>query len=158
MELTIAIISLITSIIALITSVLPLALNKRKLKKEFEEKYRQLQSDVASALTMCACYYHNPIDLAQMPEHKLPQEYVIASNELRKLGSTAIALSVTIPEREKKLPITKADLDNVSGCLIGLSNSMTTPYNCGVSAHALEFVAEREAEIRKLLHIEKTNS
>ena len=141
----------------ILSTILPFLFKKRE-PTEFDKQYEALRFDVAKALTMYACYYHNPVDLAQMPEHKLPQEYVTASDELRKLGSSASALAVTIPEKEKKPPITKADLDNVSGCLIGLSNSMTTPYNCGVSAHALDFVAEREAAIRKLLHIEKNNS
>lgn len=147
-----AIISFFSNILS---AILP-SLFKKREPTEFDKQYEALRFDVAKALTMYACYYHNPVDLAQMPEHKLPQEYVTASDELRKLGSTASALAVTIPE--KKFPITKDDLDNVSGCLIGLSNNMITPYNCGTSYEERAFATDREKEIRKLLHIEKTNS
>lgn len=141
----------------ILSAILPF-LFKKKEPSEFVKHYEKLRFDIATALTMYARYYYNPVDLAQMPEHKLPQAYVTASDELRKLGSTASALAVTFPKKETKLPITKADLDNISGCLIGLSNSMNTPYNCVATRKERDYVAEREKEIRKILHIEKANS
>lgn len=141
----------------ILSSILPF-LFKKKERSEFDKQYEKLRFDVASALTMYACYYHNPVDLAKTESHKLPKEYDDASVELRKLGSTASALAATIPEKGKKLPITKTDLDIISGSLIGLSNSMHTPYNCGTTREERDFVTEREKEIRKILHIEKANS
>lgn len=146
-----AIISFFSNILS---AILP-SLFKKREPTDLKKRYEKLRFDVAEALTMYACYYHNPVDLAQMSDHTLPQEYVTASNELRKLGSTASALAATMPEKEKKLPITKTDLANVSGYLIGLSNSMTTPYNCADIGEFRDYSYMREEKVRKLLNIEK---
>ena len=92
MELAISIISLVTAVIALLTAVLPSAFNTRRNSIEFFNKYYQMKSDVAAALTMYSCYYHNPIDLAKSEGQRLPQNYDDASVELRKLGATSSAL------------------------------------------------------------------
>ena len=52
MELAISIISLITAIIALLSSILPTTLNMRRDVIEFNNKYNQMRSDIAAALTM----------------------------------------------------------------------------------------------------------
>ena len=154
MELAISIISLITSIIALFAAVCPLIINKQKQKRaEFDRKYNELRTAVASALPMYACCYHNPINLAKRADHKLPPEYETAQTELRKLGATASALAATMPEKGKKLNATRVELGRVSECLIGLSNSMSTPY--GVSQDDRDCVRDIEKEIRDLLHIEQ---
>ncbi len=141
----------------ILAAILP-SVFKKKESSEFEKRYEKLRYDVAIALTMYARYYHSPVDLARQSDYALPQEYEIAATELRKLGSTARALSETIQEKEKILPINKADLMSVSGNLIGLSNSMCTPYNCGSSWEDRDAVRKYEAEIRKLLCIEKSTS
>lgn len=151
MELAISIISLITAIIALLSSILPTTLNMRRDVIEFNNKYNQMRSDIAAALTMYACYYHNPLDLAKQPDHKLPPSYETASVQLRTLGATASALAAIIPEKSKKIQTNKSDLREISGYLIGLSNSMHTPYDCGASIEDLRAVREWETEIKRLL-------
>lgn len=153
MELVISIISLITAIIALLTSVLPTALNTQHFSVEFDNKYNQLRTDVATALTMYACYYHNPVDLAEQADHRLPQNYETASVALRALGSTASALAAIIPEK-KRFQARKADLIDVSGYLIGLSNSMQTPYNCSMSTEEKQAIRDWEAKTKKALKID----
>ena len=145
-----AIIGFFTNILA---AVLP-SLFKKKEPSEWSKNYEKLRFDVAKALDLYSRCYCYPVDLATRPDRKLPQEYVTASEELRMLGSTASALAATIPVREKNLPICKSALMTVSRNLIGLSNSMTTPYNCGPSREDREFVDASEEEIRKLLCIE----
>lgn len=154
MELAISIISLVTALIALLTSVLPSTLNMRRNVIDFRNKYDEFRSSVASVLTMYACYFHNPVDLAKTEDHRLPQKYDIASDELRNLGATAKALSAIVPANKKKLPIAKEELNDVSGYLIGLSNSMSTPYNCCASAEELRAVREWQSEIKRLLDID----
>ena len=138
----------------ILAAILPTVFGKKEIS-EYERQYEKFRYDVAAALTMYARYYHSPVDLARQLDHALPPEYEMASTELRKLGSTARALAETIPNKGKKFPISKDDLISVSGNLIGLSNSMCTPYNCGTSLEDRDAVREYEAEIRKLLCIEK---
>lgn len=104
--------TIISFFLSILSTLLPFLFKKRE-PTELEKQYEKLRFDVAKALTMYACYYHNPVDLAEMSEHKLPQEYVTASYELRKLGSTASTLATTMSEKEKKRPITKTDLEEV---------------------------------------------
>lgn len=139
----------------ILTTILTL-LFKKKEPSEYEKQFEKLRFEIATALTMYARYYHNPVDLARREDHSLPQDYKTASAELRKLGSTASAIAETTPE--KKLPISKADLMKVSGCLIGLSNSMCTPYNSGSSREDRAVTREFESEIRKLLRIDNSIS
>ena len=145
-----AIIGFFSNILA---SLLPF-LFKKKEPSEYDKQLEKLRFDIAAALTMYARCYHNPVDLAKQADHSLPPEYETASVELRKLGSTARALAATIPVKKKNLPICKSTLLRVSVCLIGLSNSMTTPYNCGLSHVDRKYVNASEAEIRRLLCIE----
>ncbi len=140
-----AILSFISNILA---AILP-SLVKKKEPTEIDKRYEKLRFDVAEALDLYACYYRDPVDLAKQPDHKLPQEYVTASKELRKLGSTASALAATT---KRKNPSIKTKLMVVSGNLTGLSNSMCTPYNCSYTYDNHADV--RVAEIRKQLDIE----
>ncbi len=149
-----AIIGFFSNILA---SLLPF-LFKKKEPSEYDKQLEKLRFDIAAALTMYARCYHNPVDLAKQADHSLPPEYETASVELRKLGSTARALAEIIPEEENHLPISTADLLIISGNLIGLSNSMHTPYNCGASNEDRDVVGMREAEIRTLLRIEDSRS
>ena len=145
-----AIIDFFTNILA---AILP-SLFKKKEPSEWTKNYEKLRFDIAKALDLYFRCYRYPVDLATQPNFKPPQEYVTASEELRTLGTTASALAATIPVKEKNLPIYKSTLLRVSSCLIGLSNSMTTPYNCGSSYVDRKYVNASEAEIRKLLCIE----
>lgn len=133
---------------SIFSSILPI-LFKKKEPTEFDKEYEKLRFDVAEALDYYACYYHYPVDLAKQPDHKIPQEYETASEKLRKLGTTASALAATITKKNLSL---KPVLMSISGNLIGLSNSMCTPYNCDYPYDNHSDV--RVAEIRKMLGIE----
>lgn len=137
----------------ILTAILPSVFGKKE-PAESERQYEKLRFEVAKALDLYARCYHDPVDLAKQSDHKLPQEYVTASEELRKLGSTASALAATISRKEKRLAKRKSELMTVSRHLIGLSNSMCTPYNCGSSYEDRKWVKSCEAEIRELLCIE----
>lgn len=137
-----------------ILSVLLPNLFKKHEPSELDKKYEQLRFDVAQALTMYACYYGNPIDLAKQADCKLPSAYEKASTELRRLGATASAIAAMSSPKKKK-PITKSKMMDVSGALIGLSNSMTTPYNCDIPSVHFEIIHDCEDIIRKNLELEK---
>lgn len=136
-----------------LSSLLPAVFKKRE-PSELDKKYDQLRFEVAEALAMYACYYGNPIDLAKQADCKLPSAYEKASTELRRLGSTASAIAAMSSPKKKK-PIAKSEMLDVSGALIGLSNSMITPYNCDVPSIHFEMIHKWEATIRKNLKIEQ---
>ena len=143
--------TIIDFLVSILSAIFPKLFGKRESSK-FEKQYQQFQFDAAAALTMYACYYSNPVDLAKLPDKKLPPDYATASTELRKLGSTARALAATMDET--KTTISKSDLENVSHYFIGLSNSMSTPYNCCASTEELRAVREWQSEIKKHLDID----
>lgn len=147
-------IGLIVSVLGLLATILPFLFKKYE-QSGFDKKYKQLRCDVAEALAMYSCCYHNPVDLAKQIDHKLPAIYETASAELRKLASTASTLSVTKPKLIIVPRISKADLDTVSGYLYGLANSMTTPYDCYTTNEERKSVVEWENEIRRILNIQK---
>ena len=142
--------SLISNIIS---AILP-SVFKKKEPSDFEKQCASLRFDVARALTMHTRCYCNPVDLARTEDNKLPQKYDMASNELRSLGAKASALAATFPTEKKNLPINKNALSEVSRCLIGLSNSMITPYNCGISRSHIYYVKEWERNIKELLKLD----
>ena len=147
--------AIINFVINILSAILPKLFSKRELS-EFSKKYEKLRYDTALALTMYARNYHNPVDLAKTRDNTLPQDYINASNELRKIASEAKALAAIM--NEKRPPIKKSDLEDVSSYLIGLSNSMTTPYNCSTLSEVMRdeknAVREWEARIKKLLNID----
>lgn len=131
---------------------------QKKEVPEVQKRYEEIQFEVAQALTIYSCYYHNPVDLADYPDGKLPSQYTNASDKLRELGSKMAAFSETLPEKVKDLPITAGQMSNVSRYLIGLSNSMTTPYNqSGRSSGERRAVRGWEKEIRDILNIHEPN-
>lgn len=138
---------------SIMSAILPSVL-KKKEQSEFEKQCESLRFDVARALTMHARYYCNPVDLADTEDNKLPQKYDMASNELRSLGAKASALAAIFPTEQNNLHINKNALSEVSGYLIGLSNSMTTPYNCGISSSHIYYVKEWERKIKELLELD----
>lgn len=138
-----------------LSTILPTVFKKRE-PSEAKKEYDQFRFDVAEALATYVCYYGNPIDLAKQPDHKLPPAYENASTELGKLGYRASAIAATSDPKKKK-PIVKSEMIAVSEALIRLANSMTTPYNCGVSPVHSELIHKEEAIIRKYLQIEQNN-
>ena len=45
-------------------------------KSGFRENYEAIRFEIATALALYAKYYHNPVDLAQMPDLKLPNRFI----------------------------------------------------------------------------------
>ena len=121
---------------------------------EWRQRYDALRQEIAAALTMNACYYCNPVDIARMKNHQLPHDYAEGSKQLRELGAKVRALMETAPKKVKDMPISKQDLYEVSSNLIGLSNSFTTPYNSGVSEWHYNAIQKYESEIRKHLNLD----
>ncbi len=115
-----------------------------------KKQYNEIRKSVSEALTLYANRYHNPLDIADLPNHALPASYIEASDELRKLGAKIIAVSEVI---ENDFPISQEDLHTVGSNLIGLSNSMTTPYGCGIDANDLRNTIYMEQKIRTLLSL-----
>lgn len=127
--------------------------SKHGEQSETRRRYEDLRREIAAALTMYARFFHNPIDIAQTEGHQLPQDCAEGSRKLRELASQLRALSETMPEKVKDMPITCNEMYEASKYLIGLSNSFTTPYGMARSAEERNGVREYEAELRKLLNI-----
>ena len=142
---------LITGIVEFLKTIISLIMSKDKTS-EFSKNYDDLRFDIATALAMYAQYYHNPVDLARMPDQKLPPKYAEASEKIRVLASKTRALSQTLPDKEKNAEI-KSRLHDISACLFGLSNSFITPFNCGITTEHQRYVDEYEREIKKILKL-----
>ena len=121
-------------------------------KPRFRERYETIRSEIAAALALYAQYYHNPVDLARMPDQKLPKDYAEASKELRALASRAQALSETLPDKPKYAEA-KSILYRVSKSLFGLSNGLATPFNCGITEKHQQTIDENERKIKELLKL-----
>ena len=118
----------------------------------YRKKYEELRIDISEALTMYANLYTNPIDIAKTENHQLPQNYAEASSKLRNLASKLKAFSETMPPKIRKVP-SKQALYDASGCLIGLSNSFTTPYNSNISDAERRNTYKYENDLRRLLQL-----
>ena len=106
----------------------------------------------AEALTMNACYYCNPVDIAQHGDN-LPEAYERGSTQLRELGAKFRSFAETLPERTHDIPLCKEQIAQVGSNFIGLSNSFNTPYRCPCDWEGVLAAKEMEATIRSLLDI-----
>lgn len=145
---------MIDIVMNLFSTLFPFFADKLGEQSEWRKRYEDLRLEIAAALTMNACYYSNPVDIARTKDHCLPDDYAEGSKQLRELGAKISALAETMPKKVKDMPVSKQDLMKVSGELIGLSNSFTTPYNMGASEWHYDFVKRRESTIRKLLNLD----
>ncbi|RKI45523.1 hypothetical protein D7V67_16040 [Clostridium paraputrificum] len=91
------------------------------------EKYRDLKSHTSYALTYYANIYSNPIDIAKT-NNNLPEEYKVASSELRKLAAEWKSF-IYLKSFPGLFVLSNKKILQVSKNLIGLSNSLTLPYN-----------------------------
>ena len=121
-------------------------------KSGLRENYEAIRFEIATTLALYAKYYHNPVDLAQISDLKLPKDYAEASEKIRALASKTRALSEILPDKPKHAE-TKSRLNDVSACLFGLSNSLTTPFDCGITGEHQQVVDEYERQIKKLLKL-----
>lgn len=117
------------------------------------ERYKELKALTSYTLMLYANIYSNPIDIATT-NNKLPDNYKIASEETRKLASDwkAFIYLKTFPGffvlRNKKILV-------ISHSLIGLSNSLTLPYNSNGREYRHESNNTKKLvdDINKILHI-----
>ncbi len=116
------------------------------------QNYKKLRGKVSKSLTMYACYYHNPVDIANH-DNKLPDDYKTASEELRMLASELRAFIETLSWCKLGIP-SKGELYDASAHLIGLSNSMMVPYNTHLDM-GIDNSRENENEVKRLLRIYK---
>lgn len=138
---------------SLLNALIPHYASKHGKQSETRKMYEDIRRKIAAALTMNACYYYNPIDIAKTKDHRLPDDYSEGSHKLRELASELRALSETMPEKVRDMPISKKDMYESSRYLIGLSNSFTTPYDMERSAEEYRSVHNYENELRRLLKI-----
>ena len=92
------------------------------------QNYKELRGETVSTLIFYKNILTNPIDLADRKDNKVPEEYIMASDEIRRLSTKWYGLitvkpwfSIGIPKNEKII--------NIAKNLIGLSNSTIYPYN-----------------------------
>lgn len=86
------------------------------------KEYRKLKQKVLYTISMYCCYYTSPYNLLKKEDNVRPiDEYKIASNELRKIGSEFASYIGIVPKirfnKRKKLL-------EVQQSLIGLSNGL----------------------------------
>lgn len=86
------------------------------------KEYRKLKQKVLYTISMYCCYYTSPYNLLKEEDNVRPiDEYKIASNELRKIGSEFASYIGIVP----KIRFNKRKrLLEVQQSLIGLSNGL----------------------------------
>ena len=144
-------------ILPIIADLIKAVVQRYKEKKEpspLRKEYDSLRRMAAHGLAMNACYYCNPVDIAQHGD-KLPEAYERGSTQLRDLGSKFKSFAETLPERTHDIPLNKEQIAQVGSNFIGLSNSFNTPYRCPCDREDVKVAREMEATIRSLLDISK---
>lgn len=86
-------------------------------KSPSKQEYDSLRRMAAEALTMNACYYCNPVDIAQHGD-KLPEAYERGSTQLRELGAKFRSFAETLPERTHDIPLSKEQIAQVGSNLL----------------------------------------
>ena len=138
----------------LLSSFLPQLLEKREPsdnKKYFDE----LRREIAISLSMYACCFYNPVDLADYQDHKLPPFYSEGSHRLRELAAKLTAFAEMMSQEKNDIPISTEAMLNVAGCLFGISRSFHTPYGTGCSVEDMDCVRQYENELRAILGLKK---
>lgn len=113
-------------------------------------EYDELRKQVAKALSLYADRFHNPIDLAQTKDHKLPPHYDEASNALRELAAELKAVAETMDD---SYPVRPEQMKDAAGYFFGLSNGLTVPYNQGFCQHTVEHNQSNEKHIREIFSL-----
>lgn len=95
------------------------------------QKYKEIKHDVAVALTYYARDYSNVIDTSDDEKGKL--RVIEVSNKLRMVSCELTGYIETLSWIKIGIP-PKADLKEAAECLMGLSNSLSTPHKCPEAA------------------------
>ena len=114
---------LLTTVISLITFIIA------NLYVEPFKKYKDLKVKTDYLLVLYSNRICNPIDLADIADNKLPDEYQEASNGLRELAAEWISFKL-YKNFLNCFIVSNKKLNNIGRNLILLSNSLTYPYNC----------------------------
>lgn len=138
----------------LLSSLLPNLLKKEP--SEHKKCYNEIRKEVAEVLSMYACCFYNPVDLADTCDHKLPPFYEEGSYKIRALASRLKALAETMPCKKTDVPNSIDELKTAAGYLFGISNSFHTPYGRGSSYNDSECIREWENELRRILNLDDT--
>ena len=117
-----------------------------------EQHFNEMRKKVAEALVLYADRFSNPVDVAQMPDHRLPASYSDASDALRKIGSELIAEAEVL---DGDYPISRESLHEAGRNFIGLSNSMSTPYGQGLSKEQMISTRMFVNTIREIFSLSK---
>ena len=92
------------------------------------QKYKEIKHDVAVTLTYYARDYNNVVDIKD--KEKIDLENIKeVSDKLRTISCELTGYIETLSWMKIGIP-TKKDLSEAAKCLMGLSNSLTTPYGC----------------------------
>lgn len=137
-----------------LSNTLPQLFKKRE-PSENKKYYDELRREIAEALSMYACCFYNPVDLADYKDHKLPPFYEEGSHRLRELASKLKAFAEIISKDKTDVPINVEEMHNAAGCLYGISNSFHTPYGTGRSFEDMNSVRQYEDELRVILNLKK---
>lgn len=114
---------LLTTAISLITFILA------NLYVEPFKKYKDLKVRTNYLLILYSDRICNPIDLADMSDNKLPDEYQNVSNGLRELAAEWVSFKL-YKNWLNFFMVKNQKLNNIGNNLILLSNSLLYPYNC----------------------------
>lgn len=142
---------IISFIANIFSSVIPEYLPKSE-KEKYRNQFQTMRMEIAEALAMYACCYNNPIDIAKT-NGQLPPLYQEGSKRIRELASKMKAYGEVLPDKRMGINVTRTQIMDVAGYLFGISNSFTTPYNCGISNDDLHAVREYVLNIRAILEL-----
>ena len=142
------IVSLLLNFLSFITS----RCDKRSTPSDYRKEFDQLRKEISAALTFYADCYSDPVDLAKSP-YMLPQKHKEGSDKLRELASKLRAFAETLPQKTKDIPASAQQIQDAADCLIGLSNSFTTPYNCGVTSEQLRNTRDFVQSVKEKLNL-----
>lgn len=115
------------------------------------DRYKELRARTAHSLVYYVNVYQNPIDLAKMPDCKLPERYDNATDQLRKLAADWSAL-IELKAKPGCFIPKDVELAEVSSCLIGISNGVTHPYN-SIDPYIVDNNIKSVSKIKEILKI-----
>ena len=95
---------------------------------KYLQNYKELRGETVSTLIFYKNILTNPIDLADRKDNKVPEKYIMASDEIRRLSAKWYGLITVKPGFSIGIPKNKKII-NIAKNLIGLSNSTIYPYN-----------------------------
>ena len=128
---------------------------KSEETKQFLEQYNAIRRNVAENLAMYACCYHHPVDLAKMPDHKMPPMHLEGSDVLRRLASRLSGLADSMSIDDLDVRISDEQLRKAAGCLYYISNSFQTPYATERSQEAHNCLMKNIENLKEVLELQK---